>query len=73
MFKSGCIYSHATARDLNILILKVRFSDKNRSKLLIRWIDKVTGNVRNFPGSNRPDGACTIEIQEKDYKWWSRV
>ena len=72
MFKPGCRYRHITAKDLDILVMKVRFSDSKRSKLLIQWIDKHTGNVRMFPG-NRYDGRSSIEIRAEDYKWWSQA
>ena len=71
-FKPGCVYRHDTAKDLDIMIVRVRYSDEKRSKLLIRWIDIRSGNVRSFP-SNRFDGTANIEIQAKDYQHWKRV
>lgn len=71
-FKPGCTYRHDTAKDLDILVVKIRFSDEKRSKLLIRWIDKHSGNVRTFP-SSRQDGTDSIEIQAKDYQYWNHV
>jgi len=71
-FKSGYIYEHDTARDLDILIVRVRYSDEKRSKLLIKWISKTTGEVRIFP-NGRMDGTDNIEIQANDYKYWKTI
>lgn len=71
-FKSGYVYRHDTAKDLDILIVRVRYADQKRSKLLIKWISKTTGDVRFFP-NGRMDGTANIEIQAKDYKYWKRV
>lgn len=71
-FKPGYIYAHDTAKDLDILVVKVRYSDENRTKLLIKWISKATGNVRILP-NGRLDGNDNIEIQSKDYQYWRRV
>jgi hypothetical protein len=71
-FKQGWVYAHNTAKDLDILIVKVRYSDENRSKLLIKWISKVTGDIRILPGG-RMDGNDNIEVQAKDYQYWRRV
>jgi hypothetical protein len=71
-FKPGCIYRHDTAKDLDIMVVKVRYVDKKRSKLVIRWIDMHTGNVRYFP-NGRIDGTSNVEIQADDYKYWKRI
>lgn len=71
-FKPGCVYRHDTAKDLDILVVKVRYANEKKSKLLIRWVDMFSGNVRNFPGG-RTDGKVNIEIQADDYKYWNRV
>lgn len=71
-FIPGCVYRHDTAKDLDIMVVRVRYADEKRSKLLIRWIDKHSGNVRVFP-SNRYDGADNVEIKAKDYQYWKRV
>ena len=72
-FRSGCTYRHDTAKDLDILVVKVRYADEKRSKLLIRWIGMQSGNVRDLPGTSRPDGVTTVEIRSTDYKYWKRV
>jgi hypothetical protein len=72
MFKQGWVYRHNTSRDLDILIVKVRYRDLKRSKILIKWISKLTGDVKYLP-SGRMDGTYNIEIQAKDYKYWSRL
>jgi hypothetical protein len=72
MFRPGNVYKHDTAKDLDIFVLKVRYRDEKRTKLLIHWIDKLTKNVRVFPGG-KFDGTDTIEIQAKDYKWWKQA
>jgi hypothetical protein len=72
MFKTGKAYRHDTSQDLDIFVIKVRYSDKNKAKLLIRWMDKNSGNIRTFPGS-RPDGADNIEIQAKDFQYWKEI
>jgi hypothetical protein len=72
MFKQGWVYRHNTSRDLDILVIKVRYKDSKRSKLLIKWISKFTGDVRYLP-SGRMDGTDNIEIQAKDYKYWSQL
>jgi hypothetical protein len=69
MFRPGAIYSHDTAKDLDIFVVKVRYRDGKRSKLLIRWISKTNGKVQVFPGG-RMDGTDNIEIQAEDYKYW---
>lgn len=69
MFRSGTTYSHDTAKDLDIFVVKVRYADTKRSKLLIRWINKHSGKVQIIPGG-RMDGTFNIEIQAKDYKYW---
>jgi hypothetical protein len=71
-FKSGYIYRHDTAKDLDILVVRVRYADEKRSKLLIKWISKTTGDIRFFP-NGRMDGTANIEVQSKDYKYWKRV
>lgn len=71
-FKAGCVYRHDTAKDLDIMIVKVRYADEKRSKLLIRWIDMHSGNVRIFPGG-KYDGTDNIEIRAKDYQYWKRI
>lgn len=68
-FHAGVRYSHDTAKDLDIQVVKVRYRDSKKSKLLIRWISKTTGNVTTFPGQ-RPDGTDNIEIQATDYQYW---
>ena len=68
-FHAGVRYSHDTAKDLDIQVVKVRYQDSRRSKLLIRWISKTSGNVVTFPGQ-RPDGTDNIEIQAADYQYW---
>lgn len=70
MFKAGHIYKHATAKDLDILVLKVRYANEHKCKLLIKWISKTTGNVLILPGG-RLDGADNITILAKDYQYWS--
>lgn len=72
MFKSGHVYRHLTSKDLDILIVKVRFSDDKRSKLLIKWVNKHTGNVVVIPGK-RYDGTDNIEIKKKDFQYWKIV
>lgn len=72
MFRSGFTYSHATAKDLDIFVLKVRYKDEKREKLLVYWISKLSGNVCIFPG-DRYDGAANIEIKAEDYKWWTKL
>ena len=72
MFKYGHEYRHDTSQDLDIFVIKVRYIDKNKAKLLIRWVDKHTGNLRTLPG-NRPDGADNIEIQAKDFQYWKEI
>lgn len=71
-FKPGCVYRHDTAKDLDIIVVRVRYVDKKRSKLLIRWIDMHSGNARNFPGG-RTDGTANVEIDAKDYQYWKRI
>jgi hypothetical protein len=71
MFKSGFTYSHATAKDLDIFVLKVRYKDDKREKLLVYWISKSSGNIFIVPGG-RFDGRDNIEIKAEDYKWWSK-
>lgn len=71
-FKPGCVYRHDTAKDLDILIVKVRYVDQKRSKLTIRWIDINSGNVRYFP-NGRIDGTSNVEIKAEDYKYWKRL
>lgn len=71
-FKQGCTYRHDTAKDLDIMVVKVRYANEKKSKLLIRWIDMRSGNVRNFPGG-RTDGTDNVEIDAKDYQYWKRV
>lgn len=71
MFKSGYIYTHDTAKDLDILIVRVRYVDEKRSKLLIKWISKTTGDVRILP-NGRMDGTANLEIKNDDYKYWKR-
>ena len=71
MFKSGYIYTHDTAKDLDILIVRVRYVDEKRSKLLIKWISKTTEDVRILP-NGRMDGTANLEIKNDDYKYWKR-
>lgn len=71
-FKQGCVYRHDTAKDLDILIVKVHYTDEKRSKLLVRWIDMHSGNVRNFP-DERMNDTDTLEIDSKDYQYWKRI
>ncbi len=68
-FKQGSKYTHDTAKDLDIFVLKVRYEDEKRTKLLIKWISKVSGNVQVFPGG-RMDGTDTITINSTDYPYW---
>jgi len=72
-FKSGCRYRHSTAKDLDILVRKIRHSDSKRVKLLINWVDMHTGHIRNFPGTGKYNGSVTIEIKVEDCKWWKQV
>jgi hypothetical protein len=69
MFKAGVIYRHDTAKDLDILVLKVRYQDEKRSKLLIKWISKVSGKVMV---GGRMDGTDNITVKSTDYKYWTR-
>jgi hypothetical protein len=71
-FKPGCVYRHDTAKDLDIMVARVRYVDEKRSKLLIRWIDMRTGDIRIFPGG-RYDGLYNVVILSKDYKYWKKV
>ena len=68
-FIPGCTYSHDTAKDLDILVLKVRYQDEKRSRLLIKWISKLTGKVQVFPGG-RADGLDNITVKSTDYLYW---
>lgn len=68
-FISGCRYVHDTAKDLDILVVKVRYRDEKRSKLLIKWVSKTSGSVVIFPGQ-RIDGTDNITVNSKDYVYW---
>lgn len=68
-FNRGCRYQHDTGKDLDIEVVRVRYQDEKRSKLLIKWISKTNGNVVIFPGQ-RMDGTDTITIYSKDYVYW---
>ncbi len=72
MFSPNYRYSHDTAKDLDIYIVKVRYVDDKRSKLLIRWISKTSNNMVTFPGG-RADGLCNITIKADDYKYWKKI
>ncbi len=72
MFKSGCLYRHDTSQDLDIFVIKVRYADEKRAKLLIYWMDKRTGNIRVIPGG-RIDGTDKVEIQAQDFQYWKKV
>jgi hypothetical protein len=69
-FHAGVRYRHDTAKDLDIEVVKVRYQDSKRVKLLIRWVSMTTGKVVTFPGQ-RFDGVDKIEIQSKDYQYWN--
>jgi hypothetical protein len=68
-FKAGQIWRHDTAQDLDILVVKVRYEDKGRSKLLIKWVSQNSGTIQMFPGG-RVDGTDNITINSKDYLYW---
>jgi len=71
-FLRGIIYRHDTSKDLDILVLKVRYQDEKRSKLLIKWISKVSGKVMVIPGGCM-DGTDTITVNSKDYMYWKKA
>jgi hypothetical protein len=65
------VYRHDTSKDLDIYILKVRYQDQKRVKLLICWVYKASGNFANFPGLR--DGKDNITIEKNQYKHWSKL
>lgn len=69
MFKPGMVYNHATAKDLDIFVIRILHEDEESSRLLIYWISKTTKNIMNFPGG-KSDGTDEIEIKAKDYPHW---
>lgn len=68
-FLSGVVYRHDTAKDLDILVVKVRYRGEKKSKLLIKWISQASGNILTFPGG-RMDGTDNITVNSKDYVYW---
>lgn len=72
MFKSGQAYRHNTSQDLDIFVIKVRYADEKRAKLLIYWLNKHTGNTVTLPGG-RFDGTDKIEVQAKDFQYWKEI
>lgn len=72
MFKPGHFYAHSTAKDLDIFVVKIRFMDTKRVKLLIRWVSKTSKSFVTFPG-NRMDGTDNIEVSSEDYKYWKEM
>ncbi len=66
---SGCKYRHDTSKDLDIFVIKVRYQDEKRVKLLIRWVYKTSGQFADFPGLR--DGKDNITIASNQYKYWS--
>ena len=68
-FTPGCSYRHLTAKDLDIHVVKVRYKDGKRSKLLIWWLSKTTGQPQLF-GDKLADN---IVVKAEDYKYWSII
>jgi len=68
---SGCMYRHLTSKDLDIFVVKVRYQDEKRVKLLIRWVYKTNGNFADLPGLR--DGKDNIVVSADQYKYWSRI
>lgn len=68
---SGAKYRHDTAKDLDILVIKVRYQDEKRVKLLFKWISQITGEVMIFPGNI--DGKDNITIKSDQFKYWRRL
>jgi len=71
-WNSGTLYRHATAKDLDMLVLKVRYKDSKRVKLLVMWVYQTTKNLAKFPGT-RFDGRDNVTIKAEDFKYWSKV
>jgi hypothetical protein len=65
------MYRHLTSKDLDIFVVKVRYQDEKRVKLLIRWVYKTNGNFADLPGLR--DGKDNIVVSADQYKYWSRI
>lgn len=70
IFKPNKVYRHCNARDLDILVVKIKYADQKRCKLLIRFVGMNSGLIRDLP-SSRMDGLHSIEINSDDYKLWT--
>lgn len=68
---SGIKYRHDTSRDLDIFVVKVRYRDEKRVKLLIRWVYKSNGEFADLPGLR--DGKDNIIIATDQFKYWSKL
>jgi hypothetical protein len=68
---SGCKYRHTTAKDLDVYVVKVRYHDDKRVKLLVRWVFQSSGEFANLPGLR--DGKDNIIITTDQFKYWSRI
>jgi hypothetical protein len=69
-FISGAIYRHLTTKDLDILVIKVRYFDEKRTKLLVKFLTKVGGKICDFKGNG---GRENITVECSQYKYWKRI
>lgn len=66
-FKPGLTYRHVTGKDLDIYIVRIRYSDAKRAKLLIWWVSQTTGQPVMINGKLTDN----VEIKAEDYQYWS--
>lgn len=70
-WKSNFAYRHDTSKDLDIFVIKVRYQDNKKVKLLIHWVFKSTGNFADLPGLR--EGKDNITITEDQFQYWNRL
>ena len=68
-FFAGGTFKHLTAKDLDIYVVKVRYADSKRAKLLIWWVSKLTGQPVQFGGKLTDN----IVVRADQYQYWSCV